>query len=96
MSDAMVTGRMSQQKKNAGGRVLKKLGVSASQAINQLYDYLISNGALPFEGETPARPTAADMQQAKDFVVALQRPNKFSTMTDAEIKRSKAKAKGYL
>lgn len=41
MSDAMVTGRMSLQKKNAGGRVLKKLGVSASQAINQLYDYFV-------------------------------------------------------
>ena len=37
MADAMVTGRMSQAKKQAGGRVLQSLGLSASQENNQLY-----------------------------------------------------------
>lgn len=38
MADAMFTGRMSQAKKRAGNSVLNSLGMSASQAINQLYD----------------------------------------------------------
>ena len=46
--DAMVTGRMSQAKKELGNQVLRELGTNASQAINELYDYVISRRALPF------------------------------------------------
>ena len=48
--DAMVTARMSAGKKEVGAAVLKELGVSASEAINQLYDYLISERRLPWDG----------------------------------------------
>ena len=40
MDDAMVTGRMSAEKKAAGARVLEKAGLNASQAVNLLYDKL--------------------------------------------------------
>lgn len=46
--DAMVTGRMSQAKKELGNQVLGELGTNASQVINELYDYVISRRALPF------------------------------------------------
>ena len=41
MADAMVTARMSQEKKDEGNRVLAQLGVNASQAVNRLYDYVL-------------------------------------------------------
>ena len=48
MSDAMVTARMSVAKKEAGVRALRSLGMTASEAINAMFDYLINNGSLPF------------------------------------------------
>ena len=42
MADAMVTARMSQEKKEAGNRVLEQLGTNASQVVNRLYDYVLA------------------------------------------------------
>ena len=53
--DAMVTARMSAGKKDLGAAVLKELGVSASEAINQLYDCLISERRLPWDGTASDR-----------------------------------------
>lgn len=47
--DAMVTARMSVGKKEAGGAVLHELGLTASQVINELYDYLIAHRDVPFK-----------------------------------------------
>ena len=57
--DAMVTGRMPAGKKEAGNVVLRELGMSASQAINWLWDYLISQRKLPQESDR------ADISQEK-------------------------------
>ena len=43
METAMVTGRMTPQKKEAGNAILKRAGLNASQAINRLYDRLIEH-----------------------------------------------------
>lgn len=51
MADAMVTARMSQEKKEAGNRVLEQLGTNASQVVNRLYDYVLENKKLPFPEE---------------------------------------------
>ena len=64
MADAMVTGRMPQAKKQAGGRVLQSLGLSASQVINQLYDYLITYDASPFDASERARQIRAARRSA--------------------------------
>ena len=55
--DAMVTARMPAGKKEAGARVLKELGLTASQAINMLWDELISTGRMP---------TADDKKSTRD------------------------------
>lgn len=55
MGDAMVTARMPQEKKDAGMRVLARLGTNASQAVNALFDYLIEHGELPFAGKGERR-----------------------------------------
>ena len=55
MADAMVTARMSQEKKEAGNRMLEQLGTNASQAVNRLYDYVLENKKLPFPEEQGRR-----------------------------------------
>jgi addiction module RelB/DinJ family antitoxin len=47
MADAMVTARMGASKKAAASEVLDSLGLSASSAVNSLFDYLIANGKMP-------------------------------------------------
>ncbi len=47
--DAMVTARMPQGKKEAAAQVLKELGLTASQVINELFDLLIATRKVPFE-----------------------------------------------
>ena len=48
MADAMVTARMSSEKKEAGNRILEQMGTNASQAVNRLYDYVIEKRELRF------------------------------------------------
>ena len=45
--DAMVTARMPQGKKEAATAVLKELGLTASQVINELFDAIISTRSVP-------------------------------------------------
>ena len=54
-AEAMVTARMGVGKKEEGNRVLASLGTNASKAVNQLYDYVIERGALPFDARAEER-----------------------------------------
>ena len=78
-TDSMVTARMSAQKKAAGARVLADAGLTASQALNRLYDYLISFGTMPPElmqqpGESQSRPDRGELLKAAvDQVDAIPR-----------------------
>ena len=51
MDDSMVTARMLDEKKRKGARILAREGLSASQAINLMYDKMIEEGeaGVPFE-----------------------------------------------
>lgn len=89
MADVMVTGRMSKAKKDAGNHVLSSLGMSTSEAINQLYDYLIQTQSLPFAQKKPKKLTPSQIQEAQAFVLAVPQQNSFSHMSDAEIKKHK-------
>lgn len=91
MADVMVTGRMSKAKKEAGNRILRSMGISASQAINQLYDYLIEEKELPFSQKRSPRRTKAQARKAASFVDSIPVTNAFSSMTDEEIRRHKIK-----
>ena len=44
MDDSMVTARMLDEKKRKGARILAREGLSASQAINLMYDKMIEEG----------------------------------------------------
>lgn len=100
MPDAMVTARMSPEKKEAGNRVLEQLGTNASQAINRLYDYLLEKKQLPFPDQQKRREyTQEDIMRAMDWaesITMLPKNNRFATMTDDEIRLERLKSRGLL
>ena len=99
MSDAMVTARMPRSKKEAGGRVLESLGTTASAAINDLYDYVISKRELPFGASSEgAASTADEIAAAMAWVDGIARvePGGLSDMTLKEAKRHRLIARGAL
>ena len=73
-ADAMVTARMSPEKKEMGNRILEDLGTNASQVINQLYDLVIEKRALPFPEAKPQPRTFSpqEIAEAKAWVQSLK------------------------
>ena len=95
MADAMVTARMSQEKKEAGNRVLEQLGTNASQVVNRLYDYVLENKKLPFpEEQGRLKYTQEEIAEAIAWVDSIPRKDRFSTMTDDEIRRERLVSRG--
>ena len=100
MDNAMVTGRMSQDKKDAGNAVLQRAGLTPSAAINRMYDLLLERGNADFLA--PAKPTrsAAEWTDALEFVKSLQLPfavdSRFETMSIAQIKAERLAARGLM
>ena len=72
-AEAMVTARMGVGKKEEGNRVLASLG---SKAVNQLYDYVIERGALPFDARAEERRphSRAEVEAAVGLVDSLVAP----------------------
>lgn len=100
MSEAMVTGRMSEEKKRAGNRVLAREHLKPSQAINLMYQRLIEEKNARFltaDGEA-GKPDSLRFQDALSFVDQLSLPQKtkFDDMSDAEIKTHRLRAKGVM
>ena len=96
MEDAMVTGRMSAEKKAAGAKVLAKAGLNASQAVNLLYEKLEEEQSADFL--IHRMPERREWESAAKFLDSLHMPidPKFETMTKSEIKLARAKAKGLV
>ena len=90
MGDVMVTGRMSQQKKDAGNAVLQRAGLTASAAINRMYDLLEERGNADFLAPPKPQRSQGEWRAAADFVRDLQLPfaidQRFESMTKAQIK----------
>ena len=96
MNDAMVTGRMSAAKKEAGAKVLAKAGLNASQAINLLYEKLEETQSADFLTHT--KPEPREWESAAKFIDSLHMPidPRFEHMTRGEIKLERAKARGII
>lgn len=89
--DAMVTARMPIGKKEAGNAILQQLGMSASQVINELYDYIISNRATPF-GDTGTTIDEHTMRDAYAFVDSLPKvelEHKYLTMDAQDVRHER-------
>ncbi|WP_302393156.1 type II toxin-antitoxin system RelB/DinJ family antitoxin [Eggerthella sinensis] len=100
MADAMVTARMSPEKKEAGNRALEQLGTNASQAVNRLYDYVIEKKQLPFpEPRQKGAFTPEEIARAKAWVESIRMtnsPSRFDNMTLKEVKRERLIARGLM
>ncbi len=97
MDDSMVTARMPRSKKDAGSRMLGELGYTASQAINELYDYILKTGSLPFHGRREqTAPDKERLAQALAFVdgIAIVEPSEFDLLDEKELKKRKLIKKG--
>jgi len=96
MNDAMVTGRMPAAKKAAGGKVLARAGLNASQAINMLYDKLAEEQSADFLAHR--KPEPHEWESAAKLIDSLHMPidPRFDNATRAQIKLERAKAKGLI
>ncbi len=61
--DATVRARMEPEIKAEAEKILSKLGISATQAINMLYKQIILNKGIPFELKVPNATTIAAMNE---------------------------------
>lgn len=97
MSDAMATGRMSAEKKAAGNAVLRQNGLSASAAINLLYDRLISERNIGFLKQDE-KERREEWAKALAFVDSLseERSSRFDSMSKAEIRTERLKKRGLM
>ncbi len=98
MTDAMVTARMPMSKKEKGNSVLKRAGLTASEAINLLYDRLIEEQDASFVEPEPRRPTEAEWKEAFAFIDSIPKlpRSEFADMTLKEAKLHRLRSKGLL
>ncbi len=96
MATTMVTARMDDLKKARAAAILKKCGKTPSKAINELYDIIIRDGALPWgdEQKGAASMSTRQLEEAMQFVRSIPRASpRFSTMSDEEIKEERMRVK---
>ena len=99
MDDSMVTARMSAEKKQRGANILSRDNLSASQAINLMYDRMVEEGQTSFLLAGDVQPCDdAKWAAAAHFVDTLssKRSSEFDDMTKAEVRRDRLHAKGLI
>lgn len=100
MEDAMVTGRMSLQKKAAGNAILRDAGMNASQAINRMYSKLIDDHSASFleGGDDRLEDEPARWAMAASFIDSLLIPldPTISDMSDIDAKMDRLRSKGLV
>lgn len=99
MDDAMVTGRMPTTKKQKGASLLRQEGLSASQAINLMYDRIIEEGDASFLlPEKPAKSNDSKWIAASHFVdsISSERTSRFDNMSKDEIRRERLRSKNLI
>ncbi len=96
MADAMVTARMPQSKKEAGNAVLRKLGYTASQAINELYDRVLETQSWPLARTEMGAVDSQRLAEALSFVDGIARVDAgdYVDFDFDEAKRKRLIAKG--
>ena len=97
MDDSMVTARMLDEKKRKGARILAREGLSASQAINLMYDKMIEEGEAGFLRADSSR-IGDEWAAASRFVDSLssKRASRFDDMTKAEVRMERLRSRGMM
>ena len=96
MSDAMVTGRMPEEKKRAATRILMRENLATSEVINRVFDEIIETGSTSFLFRTEIQPQA--WRRAANFIDSLpvKRTGKYADMTLKEAKHERLTKKGLM
>ena len=96
VDDAMVTGRMTADKKAAGNVVLENAGLNASQAVNALYDRLIETRSVDFLFDRNV--SLVEWKSAAKLIDSVYVPidSRFDDMTRKEIKQERLRARGLM
>ena len=97
MATTMVTARIDEAKKIRGNAIFKKCGKTPSAVINELYDFVIRENALPWKVEQTGISTMSEqeIEDAKNFLHSIQIENsRFAKMSDEDIKRERMLSKG--
>ena len=96
MDDSMVTARMLDEKKRKGARILAREGLSASQAINLMYDKMIEEGEAGADSSRIG--DEAKWAAASRFVDSLssKRASRFDDMTKAEVRMERLRSRGMM
>ena len=96
MADAMVTARMPQSKKDAGNEVLRQLGYTASQAINELYDRVLETRSWPLARSEMGAVDSQRLAGALSFIDGISRvsADDFVDLDFDDAKRRRLIAKG--
>ena len=98
MDDSMVTARMLDEKKRKGARILAREGLSASQAINLMYDKMIEGEAGFLRADSSRIGDEAKWAAASRFVDSLssKRASRFDDMTKAEVRMERLRSRGMM
>lgn len=98
MGITMVIARMDAEKIERGNRILAREGLTASEAINLMYDRLIADQSAAFlisGDEEPALQTGAWQTNVVDSI-SEPRTSRFDDMSRAEIKADRLRSRGLL
>jgi antitoxin component of RelBE/YafQ-DinJ toxin-antitoxin module len=93
----MVTARMSVAKKEAGVRALRSLGMTASEAINAMFDHLLSNGSLPFsapESQSSREERMAQSIRRVDAIHKVEVSPDIQRMSIKDARRARLRGRG--
>lgn len=98
MADVMVTGRMSEEKKADATRILRRDGLTASQAINLLFDKVVEDQSASFLVQGSRQADAASWQAAAAFIDSIpqERKTRFDSMTKQQAKMERLADRGLL
>ena len=98
MQDTMISARIPAEKMRVGNAILKRDGLTTTQAIGLLYDRLIHDGSAEFLQQREL--SLREWQLAAQFVDAISAPQSVSTqfddMSSKEIRRERLKTRGLV
>lgn len=98
MISSTITVRMDESKKKHGNAILKKRGLTPSQWINELYDYMLEEGEIPWEQN---RDSVFSMPQEEiestwKTIKPIPVKSRFSSMTDEEIELERLRERNLI
>jgi antitoxin component of RelBE/YafQ-DinJ toxin-antitoxin module len=97
--DDMVTARVPREIRQQGNMVLKRIGATPTQLVNEAYEYVIKHGKLPRtnerEGQRTQTFTPEQLEALRGFLTVTQLPipQEWASLSAKEIRAARLKEK---